>query len=153
MEGSILIWAFVLNGYIAAFAYMTKGKYVEHSSYAIGTSLSIAVFFAFLVAGVADPFVAMDPVPTDGPGPNPLLQNHILMVIHPPALYLGYVGMAVPFGMGVASLLAGKIGAACPLRFGVGFYCRGVFDHWNHSGRLVEAMKFLLGWLLGLGSG
>ena len=112
LEGSILLWAFVLNGYIAAFAYMTKGKYVEHSSYAIGTSLSIAVFFAFLVAGVADPFVAMDPVPTDGPGPNPLLQNHILMVIHPPALYLGYVGMAVPFGMGVASLLAGKIGAA-----------------------------------------
>ena len=112
LEGSILLWAFVLNGYIAAFAYMTKGKYVEHSSYAIGTSLSIAVFFAFLVAGVADPFIAMDPVPTDGPGPNPLLQNHILMVIHPPALYLGYVGMAVPFGMGVASLLAGKIGAA-----------------------------------------
>ena len=112
LEGSILLWAFVLNGYIAAFAYMTKGKYVEHSSYAIGTSLSIAVFFAFLVAGVADPFVAMDPVPSDGPGPNPLLQNHILMVIHPPALYLGYVGMAVPFGMGVASLLAGKIGAA-----------------------------------------
>ncbi len=112
LEGSILLWAFVLNGYIAAFAYMTKGKYVEHSSYALGASLSIAVFFAFLVAGVADPFIAMDPVPSDGPGPNPLLQNHILMVIHPPALYLGYVGMAVPFGMGVASLLAGKIGAA-----------------------------------------
>ncbi len=112
LEGSILLWAFVLSGYIAAFAYMTKGKYVEHSSYAIGTSLSIAVFFTFLVAGVADPFVAMETVPTDGPGPNPLLQNHILMVIHPPALYLGYVGMAVPFGMGVASLLAGKIGAA-----------------------------------------
>ena len=112
LEGSILLWAFVLSGYIAAFAYMTKGKYVEHSSYAIGTSLSIAVFFTFLVAGVADPFVAMETVPSDGPGPNPLLQNHILMVIHPPALYLGYVGMAVPFGMGVASLLAGKIGAA-----------------------------------------
>ena len=112
LEGSILLWAFVLNGYIAAFAYFTKGKYVEHSSYTLGASLSVAVFFSFLVAGVADPFIAMDPVPTDGPGPNPLLQNHILMVIHPPALYLGYVGMAVPFGMGVASLLAGKIGAA-----------------------------------------
>lgn len=112
LEGSILLWAFVLNGYIAAFAWATKGKYVEHSSYALGASLSIAVFFSFLVAGVADPFIAMDPVPTEGPGPNPLLQNHILMVIHPPALYLGYVGMAVPFGMGVAALLAGKIGAA-----------------------------------------
>jgi cytochrome c-type biogenesis protein CcmF len=112
LEGSILLWAFVLNGYIALFAWTTKDKYVDHSSYALGASLCIAVFFSFLIAGVADPFVAMDPVPTEGPGPNPLLQNHILMVIHPPALYLGYVGMAVPFGMGVAALLAGKIGAA-----------------------------------------
>ena len=111
LEGSILLWALVLNGYIAAFAYFTKDRYKEHSSYALGVSCAIGIFFSFLVAGIADPFIAMDPVPLDGPGPNPLLQNHILMVIHPPALYLGYVGMAVPFSMGCSALLAGKIGA------------------------------------------
>lgn len=111
LEGSILLWAFVLNGYIAAFAYMTNNRYKEYSSYALGIACGIGVFFSFLVAGIADPFVAVDPPPLDGPGPNPLLQNHILMVIHPPALYLGYVGMAVPFAMGCSALLAGKIGA------------------------------------------
>ena len=111
LEGSILLWAFVLNGYIATFAYITNNKYKEYSSYALGIACGIGVFFSFLVAGIADPFVAVDPVPTEGPGPNPLLQNHILMVIHPPALYLGYVGMAVPFAMGCSALLVGKIGA------------------------------------------
>ena len=45
-----------------------------------------------------------------GPGPNPLLQNHVLMIIHPPMLYLGYVGMTIPFGDRVAALLRGQLG-------------------------------------------
>jgi cytochrome c-type biogenesis protein CcmF len=49
-------------------------------------------------------------VPSDGPGPNPLLQNHVLMIVHPPMLYLGYVGMTVPFAMAVAALLRGQLG-------------------------------------------
>jgi cytochrome c-type biogenesis protein CcmF len=53
----------------------------------------------------------MSPVPLDGPGPNPLLQNHVLMVAHPPLLYLGYVGMTIPFGFAIAALLRGSIGA------------------------------------------
>ena len=72
----------------------------------------VGVFFAFLVAGIANPFELVSPVPLDGPGPNPLLQNHILMVIHPPMLYLGYVGMTIPFAMGSAALLAGRLDAA-----------------------------------------
>jgi len=112
LDGSILLWGFVLSGYIAAFAWWTKGKFPGHTSWALGISHIILVFFSFLVAGVANPFSLISPAPTSGPGPNPLLQNHILMVIHPPALYLGYVGMAVPFGMGAAALLMGRIGAA-----------------------------------------
>jgi len=112
LEGSILLWGFVLTGYIAAFAWMTKDKHKEHAPWALGISLVIGIFFSFLVSGIANPFEPMETVPTEGPGPNPLLQNHILMIIHPPALYLGYVGMAVPFGMGCASLLVGRIGAA-----------------------------------------
>jgi cytochrome c-type biogenesis protein CcmF len=60
----------------------------------------------------ANPFRAVLPVPADGPGPNPLLQNHILMGIHPPLLYLGYVGMSVPFAFAMGALLAGVKGGA-----------------------------------------
>ena len=112
LEGSILLWGFVLAGYIALFAYKTKERFPEHSAWALGIAQCVGMFFYFLVAGIANPFSPVSPVPLDGPGPNPLLQNHILMVIHPPALYLGYVGMAVPFAMGSAALFAGKIGAA-----------------------------------------
>jgi cytochrome c-type biogenesis protein CcmF len=60
----------------------------------------------------------VSPVPADGPGPNPLLQNHVLMAIHPPFLYTGYVGMTIPFGLACAALLAGRLGHAFlrPLR-------------------------------------
>ncbi len=112
LEGSILLWAFVLSAYTALFAYQTRDRFPEHTPWALGVTLTVGVFFTFLVAGVANPFAPISPVPTEGPGPNPLLQNHILMVIHPPSLYLGYVGMSVPFGMGCAALLAGRIGPA-----------------------------------------
>jgi cytochrome c-type biogenesis protein CcmF len=86
--------------------------------YTLHVLLGIAVFFTFLVASIADPFHAVDPIPSDGPGPNPLLQNHWLMAVHPPTLYLGYVGMTVPFSMICAALLAGRLEAGwmAPLR-------------------------------------
>ncbi len=112
LEGSILLWGFVLASYTAGLAWFTRNRFPEHSSYALGITLAVGVFFSFLVAGVANPFTLMDPVPADGPGPNPLLQNHVLMIIHPPSLYLGYVGMSVPFAMGCAALLAGRIDPA-----------------------------------------
>ncbi|NOY27836.1 MAG: heme lyase CcmF/NrfE family subunit [Oligoflexia bacterium] len=109
LSGSILFWAFILGAYAAAQAWYTRKRYPEHSSYAMGMTLVVGVFFSFLVAGDANPFTPVSPVPLDGPGPNPLLQNHMLMVVHPPMLYLGYVGMTVPFAMGAAALLAGRI--------------------------------------------
>src|SRR4029079_12487143 len=66
--------------------------------------------FALLIAGPAQPFSTVSPVPADGPGPNPLLQNHVLMIIHPPCLYLGYVGMTIPFGLACGALLSGRLG-------------------------------------------
>ena len=50
------------------------------------------------------------PTPLDGPGPNPLLQNHPLMAVHPPFLYMGYVGMSVPFAFAIGALLSGETG-------------------------------------------
>ncbi|MCP3167133.1 heme lyase CcmF/NrfE family subunit [Myxococcus qinghaiensis] len=118
LEGSILFWGLIMGAYIAAFAWMHRREHARYMQLALGTMLAVGVFFAFLIAGPANPWGAVSPVPADGPGPNPLLQNHILMVIHPPFLYLGYVGMTVPFGVAVAGLLRGEIGEAwmAPLR-------------------------------------
>ncbi len=119
LEGSILFWGAILGVYLIAFTYMLRHRYREYMGFALGSMLFVAAFFAFIVAGPGNPFLTMDPVPLDGPGPNPLLQNHILMVVHPPLLYLGYVGMTVPFGIAMAALFRGKLtsGWLKPLRY------------------------------------
>ncbi len=112
LNGSILLWGLVLGVYFIGFAWYTRDRYPAQTPWALMVAHGVGIFFAFLVAGVANPFEAVSPVPLDGPGPNPLLQNHVLMVIHPPMLYLGYVGMTIPFAMGAAALLAGQLDAA-----------------------------------------
>jgi cytochrome c-type biogenesis protein CcmF len=110
LEGSILFWGFVLGAYIAAATWFTRGQYAEYQPDAIGVWLACAAFFSFLIAGPANPFLTVPNPAADGPGPNPLLQNHILMAIHPPFLYLGYVGMTIPFGFACAALIKGRLG-------------------------------------------
>ncbi|MBW3671595.1 MAG: cytochrome c biogenesis protein CcsA, partial [Acidobacteria bacterium] len=110
LEGSILFWGAVMAIYIAAAVSIFKHRESTMAPYATGVWLSSAAFFSFLIAGPAQPFGTVSPVPTDGPGPNPLLQNHYLMAIHPPLLYLGYVGMVIPFGLASAALLEGRLG-------------------------------------------
>src|SRR5438552_8429122 len=109
LEGSILFWGLVLGLYIAGATWLTRSQHVDYMPYAIGTWLGCATFFSFLIAGPANPLVSVPAAP-DGPGPNPLLQNHMLMIIHPPFLYLGYVGMTIPFGFACAALLRGRLG-------------------------------------------
>lgn len=118
LEGSILFWGLLLASYILAFTLIHRHEHARYRSLAIGTMLAVGVFFAFLIAGPANPFGHLSPAPADGPGPNPLLQNNILMIIHPPLLYTGYVGMVVPFGIAVAALLRGEVSDAWmgPLR-------------------------------------
>jgi cytochrome c-type biogenesis protein CcmF len=118
LEGSILFWGFILGLYIAGSTWLTRNEGTDYLPYAIGTWLACAAFFAFLIASpAANPFVLVPAIP-DGPGPNPLLQNHVLMIIHPPFLYLGYVGMTIPFGFACAALLRRRFGHALlrPLR-------------------------------------
>ncbi|MDQ6799839.1 MAG: heme lyase CcmF/NrfE family subunit [Acidobacteriota bacterium] len=109
LEGSILFWGLILGAYIAGAAWLTRNQHAEYMPFAIGTWLGCATFFSFLIAGPANPFLTV-PAAADGPGPNPLLQNHMLMIIHPPMLYLGYVGMTIPFGFACAALLRGRLG-------------------------------------------
>ncbi|HUP45203.1 MAG TPA: heme lyase CcmF/NrfE family subunit [Thermoanaerobaculia bacterium] len=110
LEGSILFWGFILALYIAVATWLTRNDYQEYMPDAIGVWLASAAFFSFLIAGPANPFHTVLNPPLDGPGPNPLLQNHILMVVHPPFLYLGYVGMTIPFGLAAAALIKGRLG-------------------------------------------
>ncbi|HET7435618.1 MAG TPA: cytochrome c-type biogenesis CcmF C-terminal domain-containing protein [Thermoanaerobaculia bacterium] len=118
LEGSILFWGFILGLYIAVATFLTGDKYAEYQPDAIGVWLGTAAFFSFLIAGPANPFHTVPNPALDGPGPNPLLQNHVLMAIHPPFLYLGYVGMTIPFGFACAALIKGRLGHAVlkPLR-------------------------------------
>jgi len=110
LEGSILFWGLVMGAYVAVATWQNRDKHPQYMPYAIGVWLACGAFFSFLLAGPAQPFATVPSPPLDGPGPNPLLQNHYLMVIHPPFLYSGYVGMTIPFGLGCAALLVGRLG-------------------------------------------
>ena len=110
LEGSILFWGLVLAAYVAAATWASRDGDPASMPYAVGAWLACASFFSFLLAGPAQPFATVLQPLADGPGPNPLLQNHVLMAIHPPFLYAGYVGMTIPFGLASAALLAGRFG-------------------------------------------
>ncbi|MFW6078668.1 MAG: heme lyase CcmF/NrfE family subunit [Gemmatimonadota bacterium] len=109
LEGSILFWGWILAGYTAAAIYLNRHRKGELIPYATAVLLGVGAFFYLLMAGPANPFGPVFPVPPDGPGPNPLLQNHILMAVHPPLLYLGFVGMTVPFAFAMGALLSGRL--------------------------------------------
>ncbi len=112
LEGSILLWAFVLAGYLTLMTVRFRGRAHDPLvGWALFTAFIVTAFFFGLMVGPANPFKAViGAIPADGPGPNPLLQNHPLMAVHPPLLYLGYVGFTIPFAFAVAALATGRLG-------------------------------------------
>ncbi|PCI28519.1 MAG: cytochrome C biogenesis protein [SAR324 cluster bacterium] len=108
MEGSLLLWEFILSLYIAiiAFRYHKSNKAIL--PYALIVLNLISFFILFMLIGWSNPLARLIPTPLEGQGLNPLLQN-LGMVIHPPLLYLGFVGVAVPYAFAMGSLLRGKI--------------------------------------------
>lgn len=110
LEGSILFWGFVLAAYAGIVVWLNRLRAGNLMPYAAATLMVVAAFFDLLLVGPSDPFTRVSPVPPDGPGPNPLLQNHWLMALHPPLLYLGYVGMTVPFAFAMGAALSGELG-------------------------------------------
>lgn len=109
LEGSILFWGWILAGYAALVAFINRNSESRLVPFAHATMGVVGLFFYGLLAGPAMPFGEVFPVPANGPGPNPLLQNHPLMGLHPPMLYLGYVGLTVPFAFAIGALLSGKL--------------------------------------------
>jgi cytochrome c-type biogenesis protein CcmF len=112
LEGSIILWATILGGYTVLVARKFRHRLEDPLvAWALLTMFVVATFFFGLMTGPADPFVTVTVPPGfDGPGPNPLLQNHPLMAFHPPMLYLGYVGFTVPFAFAIAALVTGRVG-------------------------------------------
>jgi cytochrome c-type biogenesis protein CcmF len=102
-EGSLLFWSWLLAGYgfVLRFRHKVDRRLVAMTSTILA---GIQVFFLILVNFVANPFGIMDRLAADGNGLNPLLQ-YPEMVIHPPMLYLGYVGFSVPFAFALAALI------------------------------------------------
>ncbi|MDP8911194.1 MAG: cytochrome c biogenesis protein CcsA, partial [Actinomycetota bacterium] len=103
-EGSLLLWLVVLTGYAAAAVAFARGARRELLAWVVPVLGAIGAFFAFMVVGVVSPFTTQV-APPDGAGLTPSLQNPY-MLAHPPLLYLGYIGLTVPFAFAIGALLA-----------------------------------------------
>jgi len=112
LEGSILLWALILSVYVAVTTWRFRNRSDDPLvAWATLVQYSVLLFFFALMLFAANPFKQVTgPVPLDGAGPNPLLQNHPLVAIHPPFLYTGYVGFAIPFSFAMAALITGRFG-------------------------------------------
>ena len=112
LEGSILLWALILAGFTVHVARKFRRRLADPLvGWALLTMFVVCAFFFLLMLAPANPFQSVSvPAGYDGPGPNPLLQEHLLMAFHPPMLYLGYVGFTVPFAFAVAALVTGRLG-------------------------------------------
>lgn len=128
LEGSIVLWGLVLAGFTWFVFRRYRRSPDRLGAAALAVMGAVSVFFFGLMVTVANPFevctlaaangclesspwpFAVADAPTDGPGPNPLLQNHYMMAFHPPILYLGYVGMTVPFAYAIGAMSVGVAG-------------------------------------------
>src|SRR5262245_7748629 len=105
-EGSLLLWLLVLTAYGALAVWINRRRAADLVLWVTPVLGGITLAFAWLVTGVTSPFATMA-APQDGLGLNPSLQNPY-MVSHPPALYLVYVGLAIPWAFAMGALLSGR---------------------------------------------
>ena len=109
-EGSLLLWVLMLSGWTAAVTMLSGALSAGYRARVLAILLlSLSAFLLFLLAG-SNPFERILPPPPEGRDLNPLLQDAV-MVIHPPMLYMGYVGFAVSYAFAVAALLEGRLDA------------------------------------------
>jgi cytochrome c-type biogenesis protein CcmF len=108
-EGSLLLWLLILSAYGAAFLWAYRKRLDPFYDAVAMVVASVMVFFTGLLTFIASPFRILATPPVDGNGLNPLLQDPGMM-IHPPILYIGYVGFIIPFAFGIAVLLMNRTG-------------------------------------------
>ena len=109
LDGSILFWVFLLSAFGAIAVRVNRERHRELIPYVVAVISVVEMFFLFMMVIHRNPFdTFLAQVPPDGRGLNPLLQNPY-MVIHPPSLYIGFVGMTIPFAFGMAALITGYL--------------------------------------------
>ena len=109
LEGSIILWSWMLALYTIILIVRHRVGARELYPWALATMLGILAFFLLVMTVAAPPFQRQVPVPPDGRGLNPLLED-TGMITHPVALYLGFTGFTVPFAFAMAALITGRIG-------------------------------------------
>ena len=110
-EGSMLLWVLILSLFGAAVATSGSNLPDRLRTNALGVQGFVGLCFLAFIILTSNPFARLDPAPLDGNGLNPILQDPGL-AIHPPFLYLGYVGFSMAFSFSVAALIEGKVDAS-----------------------------------------
>jgi cytochrome c-type biogenesis protein CcmF len=110
-EGSLLLWALILSGWTVAVALFSRNLPAEVLARVLSVMGMVSIGFLSFLLFTSNPFERVFPVPLEGGDLNPLLQDFGLAV-HPPMLYMGYVGLSVAFSFAIASLIGGKLDAA-----------------------------------------
>ena len=108
LNGSLLFWVLVQSFFAMIVAYRYQYSNREIIPYVIATFNLIMAFLLLLLIGWSNPLELQSVIPEEGRGLNPLLQNPA-MAIHPPSLYLGFIGFSVPFAFAMGALIRGKI--------------------------------------------
>ncbi|GAB4213526.1 MAG: heme lyase CcmF/NrfE family subunit [Rhodoferax sp.] len=110
-EGSLLLWLLMLTSWMMAVSLFSRQLPDIMVSRVLGVLALVAVGFLMFMLFTSNPFIRLAEAPADGRDLNPLLQDPGL-VFHPPMLYMGYVGMSIPFAFSIAALLNGRLDAA-----------------------------------------
>jgi cytochrome c-type biogenesis protein CcmF len=109
LDGSIMFWVFLLSCFGSAAVYVNRERHRELIPYVVAIIAMVEMFFLFLMVIHNNPFdTFITAAPADGRGLNPLLQN-FYMAIHPPTVYLGFVGLTIPYAFGMAALVTGYL--------------------------------------------
>ncbi|MCC7007364.1 MAG: cytochrome c biogenesis protein CcsA [Acidobacteria bacterium] len=109
LDGSIMFWVALLSAFGSVAVWVNRERHRTLIPWVIATISVVQMFFLFLMVIHNNPFETfLSAAPADGEGLNPLLQNYY-MAIHPPMLYLGFVGMTIPFAFGIAALASGQL--------------------------------------------
>jgi cytochrome c-type biogenesis protein CcmF len=109
LEGSIILWTWMLSLYTLIVVVQYRRRQPQFYPWVLAVMLGIAAFFLLVMTIPAPPFERLTPVPPDGRGLNPLLED-TGMITHPVALYLGFTGFTVPFAFALAALITGRVG-------------------------------------------
>ncbi|CAN5442215.1 heme lyase CcmF/NrfE family subunit [soil metagenome] len=133
-EGSLLLWVLMLSGWTFAVTLFSRQLPEETVARVLGVMGLISVGFLCFMLFTSNPFDRLLPAAADGRDLNPLLQD-FGMIVHPPLLYMGYVGFSVAFSFAIAALMAGQLDAA--------------WARWSRPWTLVAWMFLTLGIFLG----